>query len=496
MKQSVNFLSTTSIAPYLSTVGHEELLNFYLKLYKKGDVQKLAAIYTPGTYAYLDLNVDKTRGALSINDKGYVVGDNKLFLIENPTTSPSFQELVYSGATWSTTNNVSMSSNNSEVIINDGTNVIYHEIGTLSFSNETSTIGIPNNQISFVTTFKGFTFYGQKDSKRFYASAYEDALNVSDFFNANTDSNLVVGVSTKTYMYMFSNTDCEVWGISGNTGIPIDPVPGGNIDLGTSSPLAWESFDNKLFGLVRDESGVRGVAIIQGSDYKIVSDDLFVKTIKGYSSIDDAYCWRDTHDGHVFLNITFPSANTSEQYDYNEGATWTYDPSLEVWFKRSSYDSTTQSYEGRHLTNCTMNLGNKQIVGDFKSGSLYILSQDYSDENGNKIKRRLRTPVFWANDEVFSVYELQITTEQGRNPVMPDDGSPPQFTLRWSKDYGNTWSPYVEKNVPLTGDFKSKIKQLSCGGGSLMQFEIQTTDSIGWIFSDMTAQMEIEDDDQ
>jgi hypothetical protein len=142
-------------------------------------------------------------------------------------------------------------------------------------------------------------------------------------------------------------------------------------------------------------------------------------------TVSDAIGFGQIYNGHSFYWLTFPS----------EHRTFVYDTSIDTWHERSFYNSTTGVHEEHFARHYTYYNSTHYVGG--RIDNLYIMSDDYRDDNGALIRRRLDSQEILDPENRRRVYQgrIEIEIEQGL-AATEDDG----HMLEWSDDGGKTWS--------------------------------------------------------
>lgn len=475
----------------LKIAGQQELINFYFhKTPGLSDSRgEWAVLATPGLNSVVSCSGTLIRAAIAYDTtKAYVVIDNK---IKKVTSSFVVTDL---GVTLGgSTGNCSIAKTGTEVVvcanskiyrINTSTDVVT-DITTVLTSISASNIPI---------------WVSAQNSRFIYLTSNANQVHISDLYNCNSITSLngykpntIAGTLsnvavTTWYQYYFNENSVEVYRDTGAEIGPFARIDGGAIPVGIASANSALSILDKVYYLGRTSVGLLGIIEVSGVDYKVVSTPDFVQTVDDYYDYSDAIAWTDTHNGHVFYNLTFPNKEQTPGYSANTGITWTYDLTTGLFFTRSSYDNSN-ARNTRHKANCSFYLGSKQLIGAWDDGYLYEISNDFLDEEGITIRRQLVTSTIINNDNPFSVYGLEIDVEKGIG-LVSGTGSDPTIMLETSKDRGNTWSAVRTRTVGVQGDYKKIVKFSSFGLCKSITFRMTVTDPVRWAFLACTAEIE------
>lgn len=494
-RKVIPFLAPTYQQRNLKIAGQQKLKNLYFHvtpgvLDGRGNIGQAsyAAMSTPGLDNLVSISGTLVRACISYNNVGYVVVDNKLKKI---TSSYVVSDLgvTLGGSTGTAT----MAAVGTEVVV-CANSKIYRiatatDVVTDITSNLTSidALNIPiwvmaqNSRFIYMTSNSNYVYISD-----LYAAATITALNA---YRPNTISGtLSAGAVTTWYQYYFNENSVEIFKDTGAEIGPFSRVEGGAIAIGIAANTSPVSILNKVYFLGRTNSGLLGVVELDGTNYKVVSTPDFVQRVEDYYQYSDAIGWTDTHNGHLFYNITFPNIELAPGFSYNKGTTWSYDITTNMWFQRTSYSSLI-SDETRHLANCSMFLGGKQLVGSYFDGDFYEISTDYLDEDGTYIRRELITGTLIDRDSFFSLYNLEIDLERGIG-LISGQGSDPIINLEVSTDRGNTWSQPMSRSAGALGDYSSIVRFSSLGGGRSMTLRLKMTDPVVWSIAGISGEIE------
>lgn len=457
--------------------GTTELVNLYLEQGSTG----LVAVGTPGISQDNDIDGLPVYAAIDHNSNIYLI--RSINLLEIKSTGEEVTTSITSVGS-----RCSIAALNDEIIWGNGEDAFSYVISTAT----DSTIDVNSESISYVTTFGTYGIFLVKDSAKVYNSSSGDATTVSslDFFNFQADgSNPVAAIGTTSYLYILGETASEIRYNSGAAVAPFELLGGSNLPLGCAAKHSVRNLFNKVYFLGKDKAGLQGVVEFNGTDFSIVSEDNFVAEIKDYIKVDDAFSWSDNLNGHTIYNITFPSAETVSDVDTTRvGVTWSYDLLTGVWFKRSSYNSTTKRHE-RHRANHAVFFQNKQLIVDRDTENLYELSFDNLDDSGNTIRGVITTPTIRADGRVIQLSDVEVLMEPSQGAV----GETPQLMLEVSKDGGHTYDFPRPRTASAVGQYQyhHPIKWSTVGSGPAMTLRFTISSGIKRLISNLSADVEI-----
>jgi hypothetical protein len=283
----------------------------------------------------------------------------------------------------------------------------------------------------------------------------------------------VLAMVTNDRLIFFAGPKQSVWYYnSGDPNFPFTVIQGSEVDEGTNASNSFAKAGNDIFFLGGDERGAGIVRRMTGYIPTRISTHAVELSIQNMPIFSDAIGFTKQDRGHTFYNLFFPSGNL----------TWSYDLTTQHWHKELFWNPQQGIYQA-HLARCHMYAFGKHLVGDRQSGTIYDMSQNYLDDNGNVIRRMRRAPHINDEKEWLFYKQLQIDAEVGIGPQVNDaNGNPrdPQGFLRWSDDGGHIWSNYHTLNFGQTGKYKTRAIQRRMGKSRDRVFEFTCTDPISW----------------
>jgi hypothetical protein len=111
-------------------------------------------------------------------------------------------------------------------------------------------------------------------------------------------------------------------------------------------------------------------------------------------------------------------------------------------------------------------------MGDYLSGRVYKLDTTTKQEDGNIVERLRRTPHFFSTKASMFHTLVELEFEYGVGGA--DDA---QVMVRWSDDYGHTWSQEYWKPLGKTGEYDKRLRWNRLGSSRDRIYEIRITDS-------------------
>ena len=432
--------------------------------------KKVVALYhTPGLELFINLGAQPCRGQHVVSrdeTKLYVVtGDNFYRVLIDGTYVLKGTLLTDQGLVW-------MADNGTEVMIVDGTYGYIYNTSTEVFTQITDA-DYPGG---VTTTFQDgyFISVDPQTQKARNCTLYDgtnwDAL---DFASAEGDPDyLVAAISNRRELWLYGVLSTEVWYNSGGTDFPFDRIQGAVIGFGIAAKNSFALCDNSPTFLARTTApdGQRVIIQVKGYQAQIISTDAINEEIAKMSNVNDAEGFSYMQEGHSFYVITFPIGNK----------TFVYDAATGLWHERATLDDEGDLNRWRPRTYSFFN--NFHMVGDYQNGNIYRLKMDVYTENGAEIKRlRVAPEVIEKEDrQPFYIDRLQVPMKTGVGTVT-GQGSDPKCMLRYSVDYGRTWSNERFASLGKIGETKTRVRFNRLGRARRRYFELSGTDPVEWV---------------
>jgi len=289
---------------------------------------------------------------------------------------------------------------------------------------------------------EGWLMFNQPGTRTFYTNApVAYTLTFAGAFYALKDSttdNLNTLIENNREAWLIGDTHSEVWYNAGGVNFAFSRLPGVGPRIGCAAKHSIAQVGPELCWLGRiGEQGENMIVMTNQYSWVRVSTHAIEHAISQYPLVSDAIgdCYEE--DGHIFYQLTFPTADATWVLDvttYNES-----DGKL-GWFQRLSYDQTNGVYH-RHRANCMVNFADVRMAGDYLTGQIHQQSRKVYTDAGNPLRCQRRTPHVWSRQNRKRVFmsALQIEFTPGVG-LSTGQGSSPQAMLRWSNDGGQTWS--------------------------------------------------------
>lgn len=280
---------------------------------------------------------------------------------------------------------------------------------------------------------------------RFFWSTVNDADDIDPLDFKTAEGRPDGGVRNITLgreMWVVGDETTEVYATSTDVTDPFPRIGGGFISRGSKSKHAICIADNTLVmptdsGIVVRMSGFTPLRISNSA----VERDLQRTYNAQRASEIEGFVWND--GGHEFYQISGP--------DW----TWVYDFSTRLWHGKESLGILRSKI--RHYFRAF----DQHIVGNHASATLYRMSAEYYDEDGQELVMTIRTPVFDEQGYYITWDCLMLDMEMGVGNALADSAGPnfnPRVMLNWSDDGGHTWGPERERPLGEQSNFKGRLQ--------------------------------------
>lgn len=407
----------------------EDLLNWFPVITKSG----VDLIPTPGTELWATIGSNPVRGWIKAGDYVYAVIRDSFYRFANDGS----YTVRDAGTILTTSGRVSLAYNGDydgsiadQIFIVDGTDGYIYDI-----SGDTFTIiadaDYPNG--CDVNIFYGGLFYaGVSGTGRFFWSGLYDGSTweALDFATAESNHDHLIGFEvTKAGLWMFGTDSIEVWGLTGNSDLPVVRIPGAGDEIGLKAVNSVSKWGNEIRFLGTTKDG--NISIYQTQGYQIAdaSDAWLDYQITELTDFSDATAYSYSMDGRTFYMINF----TTDNKTYSSDGT-------NMWHRR-------ETNEARHIGEHHIFFNNKHLVSDHSTGKIYELKQSHTTDNGTRIRREATSSNIQPGVSKFPIQRVEIRSEVISQPVT-GQGSDPIIKLSISKDdkpYGNWKSEKLGK---------------------------------------------------
>lgn len=454
---TIDFLNQTT--PAKSTDQNQSKLeNMYLEEDESvsaitGEYKKVA-YPMPGLTTFCDTTQSNVRAIIEQNDIIYTVAGNKLYSIASNGTKTELGTLNTSTGFAKIVSITGGSDTNNQLVIIDGTNGYYYNLGTGTGEFPIADTDFPQTATD-ITAQDDYVIVEKAGSISYFISNISDgktweALDFASKFRKA--DKLMAIVSSKAELWLLGTKTVEVWTNTGNANFPFERRSDVFIEEGCAARSSVIIAANRLLYLSKSLNGGYKIVVIDNYEPSTISTKAINTAINNLTTPSDCKATAYAKDGHEFVDFTFVTDNVTYTLDLGTGA----------WLTHSS---AVSSY-GRFLGRCHAFCYGKNLIGDYNSGIIYEMSSSIYTENGTAIRRRIVSPPLYLEGKRIFISRLQID-------VQTNIGSNKTFDLEMSTDRGNTWELIDTYTVPTSGD--GQIYTTSLGSAFCFLFRITTT---------------------
>lgn len=437
----------------------QRLVNFYPVFDQTG--KEVAALYgTPGLALFATAGTGPIRGAfVATNERAFVVSSGALYEVFSDGTSTSRGSLL------TTTGNVTIDENGTQLMICDGTYGYIFTYATDAFA-QISDGDFPS--AGTMTFIDGYFVVNKNNSGAFYISDLNNgtAWDALDFATAESSpDNLVRVINAVGQLWLFGTKTTEIWQNTGGSLFPFQRISGAAMGMGCYAAHTVIAIDNSVFWVGKDANGALIVFRAQGFTPSRISTNSIEYYLQS-SDLDStlrAYTYQQ--DGHVFYVLTGGGLPT----------TLVYDISTQMWHERA-FLNTLGEYE-QHLGCCGMYAFGKFLVGSRLNGKIYEMSLDIYDDDGFPLAAdRVYTHIS-QEDQRIRYSQLVIGCETGVGN-QSDPAQEPLISMRLSKDGARTWSNWYTTSMGKVGEYLGRVVFRRLGIAKMLTFHIRITDPV------------------
>jgi hypothetical protein len=429
------------------------------------DVRGVLLESDPGLLAKIVLT-DSTeiRGMYSWGDFRYVVAkrgsQSVLWKISDSHTAVELGTILTSSS-----GPVYMANNPTQLSIVEGAQHVF----TPSTGLMVQDVGLDFLGASIVRYQDGYGLYIVPDSNRWFFGGLFDFLvhDSLDFYDKQSKpDNLVSTLSFMKELYLFGVESTELWyNAGGDNSSAASPTfainTGGVIEHGCGAAASPSDLCGEAPIWLTSRGQLRKAS---GYSSQVVSNQMFDRATAIMTTYADAIGFSYRLNGHVFYQITFPTADQ----------TWVFDNNTGLLHERQSWKSG--SGYGRHRANCYCLHKGKHYVGDFENGTIYQMDSGYYSDNGEEIVRTAHMKEVDGGRQRIFFPSMQIVAEAGVGSSVLD----PTIALQFSGDGGHVWSSELYATVGKVGEYTKRALWNRLGSGYRRMYKITMTDSVLW----------------
>ncbi len=452
--------------------NQSQLTNMFLEADKSKGEYKVIALPTPGLTSFCNTTQASVRAIFEHNEVLYAVAGSKFYSVDSVGAKTELGTLNTSSGFAKIVALTGGNDSNNQLVIIDGTNGYHYNVGTSTATFPISDVDFPQTA-SDLTAQDDYAIAEKNNSISFFISNTADgtAWEALDFASKTGFADRLVAIeSLQRKLWLLGSKTTEIWYNSGNADFTFERISDTFIHHGCAAKRSVVIANEELYFLAKTKNG--GYNIIKlGANYTPtpISTQPYDYLIGTFSTVSDCIGYAYKKSGHEFVGFTFPTAETTIEYDLTSGA----------WNRRSS--NVSGSYT-RFLGQTTAFCYGKHLVGDFNSGIIYYQDDSSYTENGTAIQRVFVSPPIIFEDKLVTIPRLQIDVETGI-------GSSKTLQVYKSFDNGNNWILHDTLTVPSKGSrlFTTRIGSSRTG----ILIKLVTTMNAKFILRGFKAELQI-----
>lgn len=438
--------------------------NLYMDVKTEKDKTSIVLYGTPGLSLFngAAAGANAYRGVSEqIGNLFYGVKAGTFYEVNNAGTETS------RGTINTTSGNVYMAYNGTQVLIVDGTNGYIYTIATTTLAQIVSA-NFPNGATTCAFQGGFFIVDDPAHNGRFYKSASYDGTtwSATDFATAESSPDSLIRVFVNQgIVHLLGDTTTEFWSNTGALDFPYSLIQGSPIEWGLAARASVAKVLGATTFVAKNLAGHVQIVMLNGFQPDPISSPELEAELDTYT-VSDAVAFSYMLNGHQFYQVSFPTSMKTWLYD----ATMSRVAGTPIW-------SPLVSGSSRHLAQWYINFLNQNLVTDYSTGNVYKqLATTYTD-NGMTIRRVLRSKHVFKNNQQVSVGRLWVDFETGVG-LATGQGSNPQVMMRYSKDGGHTWSSELWTTLGAIGTYLTRAIWQRLGRARDWVFEISITDPV------------------
>jgi hypothetical protein len=422
--------------------------------------KEVAALYgTPGLDLFASAGNGPIRGGFaSANGRAFVVSGDTLYELESSGTA-SNRGTLNTGS-----GNVTIDENSTQLFVCDGDDGY-----TLTYSsNAFAVVAGDFPSAGTVTFIDGYFVVNSNDTGRYYISTINDgtAWAALDFASAESSPDKLLRVLRAAgQLWLFGAKSGEIHTNTGDASFPFQKISGADFSIGIMAPHTAVSLGGSVLWVGANDNGSGIVYKANGFRPERISTEAIEIMIAAATDKENMKAFSYQMDGHEYYVLTGGGLETSLVFDLTTN----------LWHERAFLeDDGTFS---NHLASCFLFAFDKHLVGSRADGSVYELSLDAYDDNGDEIAReRIFTHVSNEGQPVrYNELELGFETGVG---VQSGQGSDPVAQVSFSKDGGRTYGTPVSVSIGAVGEYSTKARIRRIGIAEQLTIKVRITDPV------------------
>lgn len=433
-------------------MDNRKVVNYYVSYDQEG-TKPLMYNPTPGYVLKYTLNLSNNgvRALYSDTNSAYsyclAFCSDTVYLLNTGVRSTPIGSLRTSGGF------IGVTSSTSQVLIVDGAAGYVYDINAETIT-QIDSDNFPSSPLDCVF-FNNYFVVCQAESNQWFVSAAGSASTWNSqnnvVFNAKADT--LKGVAAvNNSLFIFGNYTTEVWYPQAQGTFPFSYNTNLLFEYGCIATGSIAEGQGVLIWLAGDKNGVGSVYMTSGSTPEKISTQAVDLAIRNYPKVDDAIGFIYKEAGHVFYQLTFPTANVTWLVDItptNGGIRW-------FNLERLNGDS--------HIASCHTYYGNLHLIGSRDSSVVFNMSSNIYTDNGVAVHKYVQGPTLMLTTyNRLKVVNFEVNF-QGGSGTANNPGQNPMAYLSVSTDEGNTFS-LTKRPTPIgqMGQYKYRAQWYGLG---------------------------------
>ena len=367
---------------------------------------------------------------------------------------------------------VSISDDGFSLVIADGVNLYRMDLTTLVFTN----VGFNLIDPTAVVFFGGYvicigTKKGLPQNTFFWSDLYNSSeWNALSYAQAEERQDPITGIIVNgSYLCLYGPLSFELWSTTGDADNPFQRAYSSSGTTGLYAPKSLVEFGESVYFIGTNNRGNVSAYKATGNQVVKISPPVIDKEW-GSIGTSDCTAFSMSEAGHDFIIFNFDLLDKTYCYDIDEN----------MFHERASRDQTTDELH-RWTPNYVANTADATICGDRFTQKLYLLSHEYTTENGSNILRVRNTSIINAEQKMLITHAvvMDMLTGYGISDEWPDkytDEARVMFEYSTSRGHNN--STRIVKSMGATGEYNKSVEFGPLGQARNLSFSFSISDPV------------------
>lgn len=301
-----------------------------------------------------------------------------------------------------------------------------------------------------------------------WSELYSPSIDALAFATAEARADPLVGLLVDhRELWLFGTQTTEVLYSTGDPFTPFQRLPGALMELGSVGPHVMAALQNTVFWVSSSPRGHGLVLAAQGYQPQRISTPAVEYALGQSHQLAQTVALTYTQEGHGWYGLLVPDLETS----------WWFDTTTQQWSERTALhpDGTLHPWPGGFHTVAW----GEHLVGDYRTGTVYVLDPQTYDLAGRPLLRRRVTPPVRQDQEWLGLTRLRVHLETGVGLDQAEvPGHDPQVMLRVSRDGGHVWERPQWASMGRIGQYGQTVEWRRLGRARQFSFELSVTDPV------------------